>query len=102
MKTIKIGTETFTISKKAITGHAITNSWQYHSIFTAYERPSNTKIAIWDAWLKELQEAGAYNIGVASRNCNMFTISFMIEINQMLYIGYISKTKQILTPVNLL
>ena len=98
-KTILINGEIFTV-KKAITGNGtIRNCIQYTNINAAYEKPSNTKIEIWEDWYKILSEADAWRIGVSSKNHNMFTISFMIEIDCVTYLGYITKTRQELTPI---
>ena len=98
-KTILINGETFTV-KKAITGNETTRNYiQYNNIYEAYERPSNTKVEIWEYWFKTLLQADAWRIGVSSKNHNMFTISFMIEIDCVTYLGYITKTRQELTPI---
>ena len=98
-KTILINGETFTV-KKAITGNETTRNYiQYNNIYAAYERPSNTKVEIWEYWYKTLLEADAHRIGVSSKSSHMFTISFMIEIESVTYLGYITKTRQELTPL---
>ena len=98
-KTILINGETFAV-KKAITGNGTTRNYiQYPNIYRAYGKPSTAKVEIWEYWYKTLLEADAHRIGVSSKNHNMFTISFMIEIEGIRYIGYITKTRQELTPI---
>ena len=98
-KTILVNGQTFTV-KKAITGNETTRNYiQYPNINAAYGKPSTTKVEIWVYWHKTLTQAGAWHIGVSSKSCHLFTISFMIEIDGVKHLGYITKIRQELTPV---
>ena len=100
-KTIIIGQSVFTV-RKAIEGNESTrNHVNHESIYTAYGKPSIYKVEIWNDWQAELLHNGAYNVGINSKNAHMFTISFTIEIDSIRYIGYISRTRQELTPINM-
>lgn len=69
-KTLTLNNKTFTFYKNM---ENITP--RYDNIYKAYEKPSATKINIWNEWCEWCEETFKhYDISVASRNCNVFTI----------------------------
>ena len=72
---------------------------KYNTIFEAYGRPSNTKIKIWESWLEWCRAVASDGniicMGVASRNCNFFTIEGTIyACSGELYGFHITATRQ--------
>ena len=68
-----------------------------NEIFNCYERPSLTKIAIWNDWLKWARETE----GVTGYNCMQFTISgFYVDENGNEYNIHIIKSRNELIKVN--
>ena len=51
----------------------------YLDIFGAYDRPSTTKVNIWNYWVKTLREMGCYDYCITSNNTFQFTISGHLE-----------------------
>ena len=63
----------------------------YDSIYDAYTRPSQTKIAIWERWENWFYSNHGYCV-VSSRNCNFFSIAGYVtdEITGFRYHCYIT------------
>lgn len=108
MKTLKIGRTynhvelngvTFQLNKK----HPIPyehNLGGYRDIYSAYGRPSQTKIAIWEDWDSWFRENGGY-CKITSMNCNFFSITGFVtdkETNKR-YMAYITYANHYLYEV---
>ena len=101
MKTEKIYGETFEVYKvKDIKEFFPDFRYHYLDIYSAYDKPSEIKCAIWDYWKNFglfSNEKSKYWIGIpviTSRNCFMFTITFNvydIETNEFVGIAKITK-----------
>ena len=57
----------------------------YLDIFGAYDRPSTTKVYIWNYWVKTLREMGCYDYCITSNNTFQFTISGHLTHNHKQY-----------------
>ena len=68
---------------------------RYTDIYMAYDKPSIYKIDIWRSWLDWFIENNQYSgyIGIASKNCMIFTICGVIHYNNIEYGFYITKTR---------
>lgn len=71
-KIIEIGGKNFeymgTVCAEPIYGHL--------GIYDCYNNPSETKIAIWEAWKHFFHEVvGTYDYTISGYNCDFFTIS---------------------------
>lgn len=53
-------------------------NYRYNNIWHAYERPSRTKVAIWEDWVSWFIENGGY-CGINSKNCNFFSITGVVR-----------------------
>ena len=51
----------------------------YYDIYGAYDRPSTSKVYIWNYWAKTLREMGCYDYCVTSFNTFQFTIGGHLE-----------------------
>ena len=72
---------------------------RYFTIFEAYGRPSDRKIAIWESWCEWARivekDGHQVNIGIVSRNTNFFTIEGTILTDGgELYGFHITATRQ--------
>ena len=83
-KTIKINGTTFEVRHAQRDQIPTTDMrWTYSDIFTAYDKPSDTKVFIWNIWKKWADETSDQFIDdtyisewyVSSRNCFRFTIA---------------------------
>ena len=84
-ETITLNGEYFTLDTKDYFEHTPTISHQH--VIDVYGRCSETKKAIFDSWFDWFIENGGY-CGVASHNCNFFTIDGIVldkETNKSYY-----------------
>ena len=57
-------------------GQRVANAdYRYHTIYDAYDKPSQAKIAIWEWWEQWANEANC-TVWIASRNGFKFSIGF--------------------------
>ena len=70
----------------------ITNDYRYNNIYSAYERPSHTKIHIWE-WWKEWSKNNDLTMWISSRNCHHFSIQFHGWIENKECYGLITATR---------
>lgn len=90
---INIGNENFKLIKD-IKIEDIKNR-DYKHIYSCYDRPSNTKISIFNKWYDILlNNCNVIFYGICSYNCNMFSLNAIIEIENQKYYIYITKTRQ--------
>lgn len=86
---ITINGETFSIEGKTTSRYNVSCANYIENIFDHYDRPSQTKIAIWRDWCDWACECGA-RLDIASHNCFRFTIKGYIEYNGKFYNLYIT------------
>ena len=86
MKYVTINCESFEASKNLTTaGHDIM------SIFDVYERPSFTKIGIYDEWLRFMHELGSVEEFSLRGSCSTFSITARVRTSGKVYHFYITK-----------
>ena len=86
MTYVTINCESFEVSKNlTTTGHDIM------SIFDIYERPSFTKIGIYDKWMRFMRELGDVEDFSLRGNCMMFTITARVRTSDKVYHFVITK-----------
>lgn len=102
MKTQKLYGETFEIIHPKIpVSYAYPSQWDYLSIETAYDRPSQAKREIWAYW-QEFGKAASdsvepYVFGIpfiSSRNCFAFSVTmnvFDAETQEFVGVAYITR-----------
>ena len=92
---IEIGGVVFTLYvNKPAEKKATMKRWDYLNIWYAYERPSQTKVSIWEDWKKWfLRNTDSFSIWVSGRNSMQFTISGWFELEGKTYNVYITKTR---------
>lgn len=86
-----IGREQFTLKEGAYTPQTF-----YWTLNGAYEKPSRSKIAIWEhwkSWFSKNSENKYDYITIRSRNCFMFTINGRITVEGISYTFLITKTR---------
>lgn len=69
--------------------------WGYVNIWQAYEKPSDTKVAIWEYWYNFFgDETHRFcNPFISSRNCFSFTVTFNVYDENFDFIGVARITK---------
>ena len=93
-QTIILNGKPFTLCKE------VTNRQCSHrSLFDCYGKPSSTKVSIWESWLQWFHDQYSSDFGVASYNCNFFTIEGKVEKDGQLYYIYITSTRQEAYPI---
>lgn len=70
--TVEINNEVFILDKHNPIPYE-TNLRGYTNIYDAYNRPSDTKVGIWESWLLWFHENDG-TLVIALKNCNFFTI----------------------------
>ena len=58
---------------------AINSKWNKKDIFEAYDRPSNTKLEVWNYWKDYVAKNNCYNLVITGYNTFHFTIMFEDE-----------------------
>lgn len=97
MKTIDICGKTFEVIKprKPISDFSV--STRCRSLHHYYEKPSQSKISIYNEWRDWLIDVAnsrfgrATNFGVSSANTFQFTLTFRLEWLDNIYVGYITR-----------
>ncbi len=97
MKTIEICGETFEVIKprKPISDFSVYT--RYRTLNDYYQKPSQSKISIYNEWCEWLNEVfnsdNGYvtNFGVSSANTFQFTLTFRLEWLDNIYVGYITR-----------
>lgn len=87
---IEINGETFSIEGTTDTLYIPIQPNYEYDIFHHYDRPSVTKVEIWNDWLKWAYESDAL-LEITSHNCFRFTIRGNVEYNGKLYNLYITE-----------
>ena len=86
MKLATVNGINFEVSKNlTTTGHSIM------SIFDIYERPSFTKVGIYESWLRFMYELGSVEEFSLRGNCMMFTITARVRTSGKVYHFFITK-----------
>ena len=86
MKLATVNGINFEVSKKlTTTGYAIM------SIFDIYERPSFTKVGIYESWLRFMHELGSVEEFSLHGNCMTFSITARVRTSDKVYHFYITK-----------
>lgn len=75
--TVEINGVRFILDKKNPIPYAH-NLYGYDDIYDAYERPSQTKIAIWNEWEDWFLSNNGHCV-VSSKNCNFFTVQGFVR-----------------------
>ena len=89
MKTIKINGVDFELKKEVITLPIV----EYHphrTIWDCYNRPSSTKVAIYEEWLRYANSIDAQGFTVSSYNCNFFSLKFVFRYEGIKYQAHIT------------
>lgn len=88
--TVELNGVTFELDKKYPIPYE-TSLRGYTNIYNAYNRPSDTKVSIWEGWLLWFHENGGTCV-VSSKNCNFFTIEGFVTDNETgkRYFAYIT------------
>lgn len=94
--------ETFEVIKprKCEVCEVYPTQWDYTSIYQAYQKPSDAKVAIWDYWYHFGQQDDVnerYHIGVpfiTGRSCHAFTVSMNVyDIDTHAFVGVMVITR---------
>ena len=104
MKTLTLNGHTFKVTRprKDIPSNCTCGMGSENSIYEHYGRPSDTKVAIWESWLKWAKETdGVTDFNICSANGYMFTIHgfYYDEENDHGYNIYITPSKNELIEV---
>ena len=97
MKTIDICGTRFEVIKPREPISDFSVSTRYRTLDHYYEKPSHSKISIynkWREWLSDvLNSDNGYvtNFGVSSANTFQFTLTFRLEWLDNIYVGYITR-----------
>lgn len=59
-------------------------------LYQCYDRPSTSKILIYNEWCDFAKKVDASNFGIASYNANIFTFDFMFSFNDVIYYAHIT------------
>jgi len=88
-----LGNETFNL-KKFVKSEDI-EGLRYDNIYNCYDRPSGTKVNIYNHYYDLLNENTdeVIKYGVGGYNCFMFTINAIVKIDGVNYYVYITKTR---------
>ena len=95
-KNIVLGGVIFEVGKPILHSEA---TWTSRRLEECYDKPSSTKIAIWNDWLKWFMQFDEWHFGVSSYNGFMFTIEGVICDNDNWYKIYITKTHNFANPM---
>ena len=61
-------------------------SSDYTNIYKCYEKPSISKIAIWNKWITFAKDNNCKNVKIMSYNCHFFTIGMSVKIDGAVYL----------------
>ena len=84
MKTIEIKGVTFELQNKEIV-LPIVERHPHRTIWDCYNRPSDTKVSIYESWLRYATEVDAYGFTVSSYNCHFFSLEFQFTHDGIRY-----------------
>lgn len=84
MKTIEIKGVKFELQNKEIV-LPIVELHPYRTIWDCYNRPSGTKVSIYESWLRYATEVDAYGFTVSSYNCYLFSLEFQFTHDGIRY-----------------
>ena len=59
-------------------------------LYQCYDRPSTSKILIYNEWCDFAKKVDATEYGIASYNANIFTFDFMFSFNDVIYYAHIT------------
>ena len=79
MTNITVNGKTFSVHKSK---YANVNNLGYYAgrtLYDCYERPSATKVSIYNDWLKWASDNNVYHFGVSSYNAHTFTLQGLLE-----------------------
>lgn len=77
-RTLEINNVTYEVLRP-VNMETVRQTKHYNSIYHAYNRPSATKVSIWEQWLRRFREFDFSNVWVRSRNGFCFTIGAYVE-----------------------
>lgn len=89
MKVIKINGVKFELQSKEIVLPTV-NYHPHRTIWDCYNRPSSTKVSIYESWLRYATEINAYGFTVSSYNCSFFSLEFQFTHEGIMYHAYIT------------
>ena len=89
MKKIEIKGVTFELQDKEIV-LPIVELYPHRTIWDCYNRPSDTKVSIYESWLRYATEVDAYGFTVSSYNCNFFSLEFQFKHAGIRYHAHIT------------
>lgn len=89
MKVIEINGVKFELQSKKIVLPTV-ELYPHRTIWDCYNRPSATKVSIYEKWLHYASEVGAYGFTVSSSNRHVFTLDFQFKYNNVNYHAHIT------------
>lgn len=98
MKTIEIKGVKFELQNKEIV-LPIVELHPDRTIWDCYNRPSNTKVSIYESWLRYATEVDAYGFTVSSYNCYFFSLEFQFTHDGIRYHAHITPSHNYLYKI---
>lgn len=104
MTTKHVNYETFEVlnpnTKKAQGFIWSSQRYKGENVYDCYETPSQAKIGIDEYWQRFCSEIGGYSYHIPSRTYMQFSVTFLADIDNQLYIFYITKAHNYMIPFN--
>lgn len=99
MRSINVGGKIFKISKTTRDYSDLRHPIG-RTIYDCYSKPSSKKVSIYNEWLHWAINNNVIYFGVASYNCNIFTLQGIITIDDDDYLVYITPSYNTLYPIS--